>query len=179
MLVAQSSKRVAGSKDHTMLEMISQNQFNGVPSARVLNTHLLFSEIPEDLLKKKLDFGGYFEYMPEWERAIQSHPEYPVHLLSYEDLTEDGLTEVRKLAEFLGVPSNDELFREIVAECSFAKMKAEKGPMERRDWWKDGIVGDWKNWFTVAQNEMFDALYEEKVKGSTIPTRFELKSRAT
>ena len=27
-----------------------------------------------------------------------------------------------------------------------------------------GVIDDWKNYFTVAQNEMFDAIYEEKMK---------------
>ena len=27
-----------------------------------------------------------------------------------------------------------------------------------------GIVGDWKNWFTVAQSEKMDRMYQEKMK---------------
>ena len=29
-----------------------------------------------------------------------------------------------------------------------------------------GKVGDWKNWFTVAQSEQFDAAFEQQVKGT-------------
>ncbi|KAI4542867.1 hypothetical protein MG293_006993 [Ovis ammon polii] len=38
----------------------------------------------------------------------------------------------------------------------------------------EGIVGDWKNYFTVALNEKFDKHYEEQMKGSTLKFRTEI-----
>jgi hypothetical protein len=35
-----------------------------------------------------------------------------------------------------------------------------------------GVVGDWKNHFTVAQNERFDQLYNEKMKGITFSYKY-------
>lgn len=37
-----------------------------------------------------------------------------------------------------------------------------------------GVVGDWKNVFTVAQNEMFDKLYETRMAKSKLKFRFEI-----
>jgi len=36
-----------------------------------------------------------------------------------------------------------------------------------------GIIGDWKNHFTMAENEAFDKLFAEKMKGSKLKFRFE------
>lgn len=35
-----------------------------------------------------------------------------------------------------------------------------------------GQVGDWRNWFTVAQNEMFTAVYEQKMADSDITLEY-------
>ena len=37
-----------------------------------------------------------------------------------------------------------------------------------------GIVGDWKNYFTVALNEKFDTHYEQEMKGSTLKLQTEI-----
>ncbi|KAJ8313672.1 hypothetical protein KUTeg_008233 [Tegillarca granosa] len=39
---------------------------------------------------------------------------------------------------------------------------------------KESQVGDWKNWFTVAQNEEFDRIYEERMKDSKLKMKFSL-----
>ena len=36
-----------------------------------------------------------------------------------------------------------------------------------------GVIGDWKNWFTVAQNEKFDEIYKEKMKDCDVDFIYE------
>ncbi|CAC5400030.1 SULT1 [Mytilus coruscus] len=84
----------------------------------------------------------------------------------------DPKTETRKLADFLEVQCTDKLIEDIVEATSFENMKEKKIDLSKA---VDGIThkyrkrieGDWKNHFTVAQNEQFDAQYAEKFQDSS------------
>ena len=41
-----------------------------------------------------------------------------------------------------------------------------------------GKVGDWKNHFTVAENERFDRIYTEKMDGTGLDLDFELPDQS-
>lgn len=132
------------------------------------------------LLKGELEYGDWFDYVKEWENEINK-ADYKIHLVFFEDLKENGLEEIKKIAEFLGVPQNDELCQAIYEKCHFDKMAKDKTyPKEMTDkyyknnfsMYRKGQIGDWKNYFTVAMSEDFDKLYNEKMKGSKLKFRF-------
>ncbi|KAK3083912.1 hypothetical protein FSP39_005205 [Pinctada imbricata] len=97
--------------------------------------------------------------------------------------------EVKKLAAFLDIQLSDDLIRDITQNCLFPNLKQandeiKEFPSEIQKFIKEqtevipdfqnpnifrkGIVGDWKNHFTVAQNEQFDVLYQREMKDSDI-----------
>ncbi|KAL4224388.1 hypothetical protein ACF0H5_017840 [Mactra antiquata] len=134
----------------------------------------------ERFLKGLVDYGSWFEYTLEWEKVFNDNPDYPFYIMSYEDMKTDSMGEITKLSKFLGLKTDDKLIEEIADKCEFSKMKKEKDPLEDAAGWKDGQpgmyrkgqIGDWKNWFTVAQSERFDSIFEEKMKNSKFTYRY-------
>ncbi|XP_038618986.1 sulfotransferase 1A1-like [Tachyglossus aculeatus] len=127
-------------------------------------------------------YGSWYRHVQEW---WELRKQQPVLYLFYEDLKEDPKREIRKIMEFVERPLSEEILDRIVRETSFKNMK--ENPManfsslpsyimdhEVSPFMRKGIAGDWKNHFTVAQNELFDADYAEKMAGSELHFRTEL-----
>lgn len=119
----------------------------------------------------KVDYGSWFDYVIDWEKEMNTNQQNPAHVVTYEDLQKDCVKEIGRLATFLKMDGSTALYEDIASQCNFKKMKKDKDVLEDTAEWKDnkpgmyrkGIVGDWKNWFTVAQNEMFNSLYRTRL----------------
>ncbi|XP_067560106.1 sulfotransferase 1C4-like isoform X2 [Pseudorca crassidens] len=87
--------------------------------------------------------------------------------------------EILKLAEFIGKSLDDKVLDTIVHYSSFDVMK--QNPMANytsipapfmnhsiSPFMRKGAVGDWKNHFTVAQNERFDEDHKRKMADTTL-----------
>lgn len=108
-----------------------------------------------------------------------------VLFVKYEDMQKDLRSIVVKACEFLKRPLSDAVIDKIVEHSSFKSMK--KNPMSNPDslkfndpkvdgklsFMRKGVVGDWKNHFTVTQNDDFDELYRTKMAGSGLTFDFE------
>ncbi|KAJ8317188.1 LOW QUALITY PROTEIN: hypothetical protein KUTeg_005092, partial [Tegillarca granosa] len=116
-----------------------------------------------ELFPSKYSVTG-IPYTLDWEKVIDDNPNLPIHCMYYEDLKMDPFTETKRLAQFLGKDCDDQLIWDICEKCSFHNMKNARE------------VGDWKNWFTVAQNERFDAEYNERMKDSKLKFTYILES---
>lgn len=130
-------------------------------------------------LQGKLEYGKYTDYLKDWEALITAGAEFPLHVVYFEHLKLNGEQELDKLLKFLEVELDDKLKQDILEACGFEKMAKEKQlllPKELSDkvfnanfnFYRKGSIGDWKNWFTVAQDELFETIWNAEMKDSTM-----------
>ncbi|XP_061179036.1 sulfotransferase 1E1-like [Saccostrea echinata] len=133
-------------------------------------------------------FGGWFSYEKEFEQAEAKDTHSAIFTLYYESLKKHPVEETKRLAKFLNVDVSDEVITEIVDKCSFRKLKQANDTMKEflefpntkvksketmSKLYRKGEIGDWKNHFTVALNEHFDAVFKEEMKDSKIQVQYE------
>ncbi|GFO22778.1 sulfotransferase [Plakobranchus ocellatus] len=126
-----------------------------------------------------VDHGSWFDFTKSWWPLNGSDN---FRFVFYEDLKMNLLEEVKKLALFLGKTDlSPEMLTKISDHCSFESMKT--NPMTNHEdvysidssvspLLRKGTVGDWKNHFTVQQNEDFDREYKEKMSECSSPIPF-------
>ncbi|KAG8434053.1 hypothetical protein GDO86_012428, partial [Hymenochirus boettgeri] len=131
-----------------------------------------FEDYLEDFLLGNVLFGSWFDHVKGW---MQMAGKENFFYITYEELQQDLRGSVVRICKFLGKELNDEEIDSVVKHSTFNTMKENKmcdssllvdehfnqnkGTLMRK-----GICGDWKNHFTVAQNEYFDKVYQEKMK---------------
>ena len=134
-----------------------------------------WDEFLVDFMDGKVPWGPMGKYLKEWEREINENKQLDTAVFYYEDFIRDCFSTVKKLADFTGAKKTDDDLREIIQECSIDNLreKAEKGPDKvlkdddgKSVIYRKGGIGDWKNHFTVAQNEMFDKYIQENFADS-------------
>ncbi len=124
-------------------------------------------------------YGDWFEYtLKYW--SLRKEPNNLI--VTFEDMKADLAQVVTKVGCFIGEEVSTEHAQKIAEMTSFASMKTKMEPILENiytmnekisPFMRKGEVADWKNYFTVAQNEMFDKVYKEKMDGSGLEFRFE------
>ncbi|KAG2463886.1 ST2S2 sulfotransferase, partial [Polypterus senegalus] len=134
----------------------------------------------EEFINGEMVFGPWYDHVRGWWDKKESHP---ILYLLYEDLKENLSREVDKICRFLGRELSVADKQKLVSQTSFDVMKST--PMANYStcsamnhkvspFMRKGQVGDWKNHFTVAQNERFDEDYKRKMEGTTLTFRTEI-----
>ena len=118
--------------------------------------------------------GDWFDHVLSW---WQHRDADNILFIRYEDLREDFEATVVRIARFLDYPLSQELLARIREKTSFQAMKQDEFSNmheieELTEFFRRGQVGSWKDLFTVAQNENFDAVYRKRLNGSDLDFKF-------
>ncbi|NXE76746.1 ST1C1 Sulfotransferase, partial [Cochlearius cochlearius] len=141
-----------------------------------------WEEFMEKFMTGKVLWGSWYDHVKGWWKAKDKHR---ILYLFYEDLKENPKREIQKILKFLEKDMNQEVLNKILHNTSFEIMKDNpmanyttefQGIMDHSisPFMRKGVVGDWKNHFTVAQNEKFDEDYKKKMADTSIVFRTEL-----
>ncbi|KAF8038022.1 hypothetical protein BT93_B0774 [Corymbia citriodora subsp. variegata] len=173
---------------------------------RIFSTHLPYSCLPESMKRSNcqviyishnpLDtvvsswhfFKSLVQSENQPERSMEEHFEtfrqgitglekpHKVLFLKYEDLKEDVVAQVKKVAEFVGLPfslgeEKEGVAQEIAETCSLRKLKDlevnKTGKFmpnfENRSYFRKGEVGDWVNYLSPPIVARLRRIMEEKM----------------
>ncbi|XP_001364522.1 sulfotransferase 1A2 isoform X1 [Monodelphis domestica] len=161
---------------------VAASYFNFYKMAKVHPDPGTWEEFLEKFMAGQVSYGSWYQHVSEWWELTKRHP---ILYLFFEDMKKDPKREILKITEFLEKPLPEDILDRIVQQTSFKKMRENPMtnyttvPTELMDhsispFMRKGTIGDWKNIFTVAQNERFDADYEKKMAGSDLHFHSEL-----
>jgi hypothetical protein len=128
----------------------------------------------ECFLNGHVVYGSWFDHTLGWWANIQESAGN-VLVLHYEDMQQDLATHIRRLGTFLGRHLSPQAVAAIADYASFANMSV--NPFTNREgnpmmdfsiarFLRKGVVGDWVTHFTAEQNERFNTVGEQKMRGT-------------
>lgn len=134
-------------------------------------------------LTGKVPYNSYFDWLNEWNTIIKEDMHNDILVVYYEDLKKDCIGQLRRITDYLNIPSvNEEQLRAVNNRCSHANLKAEAEQqitpfyLVDKDGYstiyRKGVVGDWKNHFTVADNEIFDQVIAKSLTNCSFSFRY-------
>ncbi|KAF8038018.1 hypothetical protein BT93_B0770 [Corymbia citriodora subsp. variegata] len=130
----------------------------------------------ETFCQGEILFGPFWEQMlGYWKESLERPSK--VLFLKYEDLKEDIGGQLKKLAEFVGLPFTEEeeeggVIEEIAKMCSLKTLKDlevnRSGKLfgrtiEKRSLFRKGEVGDWANHLTPVMVDRLNSIMQEKI----------------
>ncbi|XP_035036964.2 amine sulfotransferase isoform X1 [Hippoglossus stenolepis] len=122
-----------------------------------------FTGFLEEFLAGNVLGSSWFDHIREWH---SNRDQYNILFLNYEDMVLDLKAAVKKIASFLGHNLSEAAIKQVVKKSTFETMKNDsKANYEffRSGFMRKGQIGDWKNFFTVAQSDRIDRLLQEKL----------------
>lgn len=96
-------------------------------------------------------------YIPEWYNHLkQGMKQFPDHIIRYEDLKGNPFKTLYRLFTSLGLDLDPMVIEESIRTFDFENITQRKVGIEQRDsFFRKGICGDWKNYFSQEDLEYY------------------------
>ncbi|KAG2464059.1 S1C2A Sulfotransferase, partial [Polypterus senegalus] len=129
-----------------------------------------FIEINKTALSPRVAWGSWFDHViGRWDIRER----HQVLFVFYEDIVQDPMREVERVVRYLGKTLDRTTTDEIVEHIAFGNKR--DNPMtnffmnqEITPFMRKVKVGDWKNHFTVTQNERFEEEYQQRMAKTSL-----------
>ena len=124
-----------------------------------------FKPIPGMRLERFFDAKVIKKWTANWCETIDIFADKPPALrVKYEEMKDDMSEVLLKIFETLGVEASEAIAEKCAEDTTFQRMSGrppgQEDPTAKA---RKGIAGDWKNYFTLADGELFDALAGEQM----------------
>ncbi|XP_054678679.1 sulfotransferase 6B1-like [Grus americana] len=142
--------------------------YNNMP---VLPSFTSWDEYFAAFMNGKLAWGSYFDHLVEWNKYIDHER---IMMISYEELKEDQILGMKRIAAFFGFSLCEEDFPRIAKNTSFQAMKEKSKETHGKFGdilFRKGVVGNWKDLFSKAQNEEMDQKFEDCLGGTKLAAK--------
>ncbi|XP_074434359.1 sulfotransferase 6B1-like [Larus michahellis] len=142
--------------------------YNNMP---VLPSFTSWDEYFAAFMNGKLTWGSYFDHLVEWNKYIDHER---IMVISYEELKEDQILGMKRIAAFFGFSLCEEDFHRIAKATSFQAMKEKSNETHGKFGdilFRKGIVGNWRDLFSKAQNEEMDRKFEDCLGGTKLAAK--------
>ncbi|XP_070555032.1 sulfotransferase 1E1-like [Ptychodera flava] len=124
-----------------------------------------------DFIEDRQAFTPWVRFVGDWSlKGIEDN----VFQVTYEEMKQDLPGVVTKMADFLQRPLTEEDIDRVIRTTTVEVMRNSLSkfivtddvivPEGENPFVRKGVVGDWKNHFTVAQSELFDSKIGEKIR---------------
>lgn len=118
-------------------------------------------------------YGTLAAHMLETEEYIHDHLRERALVITYEELSADIASVLRRLAKFLDVALPPKKLEAITERVSFRTMSALGGAVGNM-LTRKGEPGDWRNHFTINQNAAFEEYWAKLTAGSSLAKLIQL-----